>query len=352
MKLIVQLSHFLLIVTGFLCANFYTVGQALVLPSPSSFKHGEGECADLGVAIANPNWRVRKGDVFAVSAVLHQQATEVSYTWKVANAKIISGQGSSTLQIKAGSQKTTGYINASGFISISLVVTKASSSGSCNVEANATVMIGKHRERNDFGEVRAVTFDEERLVRPCPPGRRPFEGQTVSKDAILSISTTAFDAENDVLTFAYSVSGGSIVGRGSRVDWDLSEVPEGTYTVVVSVDDGSGPLGKTMMKQIAVEDCAGCGLIECPTIAILGPESLEDESVFTANVIGGSQETVRYEWTVIGGEILEGQGTPFITVKIHTRAGGSVTIKISGTDPAAACITSESVGFDPYKPRT
>jgi hypothetical protein len=66
---------------------------------------------------------------------------------------------------------------------------------------------------------------------------------------------------------------------------------------------------------------------------------------FTANVSGGSQQSVTYNWTVSSGTISSGQGTPSITVATDSSmAGGNVTatVNIGGTDPSCNCTTSAS----------
>jgi hypothetical protein len=66
---------------------------------------------------------------------------------------------------------------------------------------------------------------------------------------------------------------------------------------------------------------------------------------FTANVSGGSQQSVTYNWSVSSGTITSGQGTPSITVATDaSMAGGNVTatVDIGGTDPSCGCKTGES----------
>ena len=81
-------------------------GQALLLPQPAGFVRGVGECSEIGVGIVSPAWRVRKGDEFEVRAVDAIAGERLRYTWKVTNGKIVSGQGTSKITIKAGSAKT------------------------------------------------------------------------------------------------------------------------------------------------------------------------------------------------------------------------------------------------------
>ena len=75
----------------------------------------------------------------------------------------------------------------------------------------------------------------------------------VESDPTVAVSTVATDPENDVLTYSYKVSAGRILGTGANVDWDLSGVAPGTYSISVGVDDGAGIVGKTVTKIVVVK---------------------------------------------------------------------------------------------------
>jgi hypothetical protein len=64
----------------------------------------------------------------------------------------------------------------------------------------------------------------------------------------------AIDAENDVLTYNYAVSGGKIIGQGARVVWDLSGGEPGTYTITAGVDDGCGICGQTQTQTVILRN--------------------------------------------------------------------------------------------------
>jgi hypothetical protein len=73
---------------------------------------------------------------------------------------------------------------------------------------------------------------------------------------------------------------------------------------------------------------------------------------FTANLSGGNQEGITFNWSVSAGSIVEGQGTPSIRVSVPS--DGSVTnvtatVNIGGTQPACNCDTeaSETAGVAP-----
>ncbi|MEQ1761654.1 MAG: hypothetical protein ABL984_00780 [Pyrinomonadaceae bacterium] len=69
----------------------------------------------------------------------------------------------------------------------------------------------------------------------------------------IDVVTTVFDQENDLLTYGYTVTGGRIVGTGSKVKWDLTGVRSGTYTITAAVDDGCGFCGQTKSLTVVVK---------------------------------------------------------------------------------------------------
>jgi hypothetical protein len=74
----------------------------------------------------------------------------------------------------------------------------------------------------------------------------------------ISVTTVARDAENDVLTYNYTISGGKIVGQGANVVWDLTGVKPGIYTITASVDDGGGVGGQTKTQTVIIKENLNC----------------------------------------------------------------------------------------------
>jgi hypothetical protein len=73
----------------------------------------------------------------------------------------------------------------------------------------------------------------------------------------------------------------------------------------------------------------------------------EGENVFTANVTVGAYDPT-YEWTVDGGEIVSGQGTPSISVKFDLkslRSNKTVTVRIGGAPLTCACATDQTIEY-------
>lgn len=188
--------------------------------------------------------------------------------------------------------------------------------------------------------VTALNLDSTTVTIPCPPGTRSESG--CADDASIAVNTVATDAEGDVLTYNYTVSGGRIVGSGANVSWDLTGVRPGTYTITSAVDDGCGVCGTTQTKTITVAECSGCvPICECPTLSVTGPSAAVNTGEpmsFTANVSGGTQTNVTYNWTVSAGSITSGQGTPSITVDTAGLTGQEVTATVEiGGDICTTC---------------
>lgn len=85
------------------------------------------------------------------------------------------------------------------------------------------------------------------------------------------------------------------------------------------------PEGKAA-PYFSIFDC------DCPTIEVVGATSAEKSSIltFTANVSGGSSSDITYSWAISAGEIVEGQGTPVIRVKVLNAKEATATVEIGG----------------------
>ncbi|NOU46947.1 MAG: hypothetical protein HOO86_07795 [Bacteroidales bacterium] len=62
---------------------------------------------------------------------------------------------------------------------------------------------------------------------------------SVNANGSVSVNVTATDANNDPLTYAYTVTGGAITGTGAAVTWTAPSAP-GAHSVTVAVSDGKG----------------------------------------------------------------------------------------------------------------
>ena len=180
------------------------------------------------------------------------------------------------------------------------------------------------------------------VTLPCP------DGTACNDNTSLSVKSTATNPDNDTLLYNYTVSGGRIVGTGSNVSWDLSGAKAGTYTITSAVDNGCGLCGKTVTKTVTVKDCPNCEKpCACPTLNVSGPASVKEGEgmTFTSNASGVD----KYNWTVSGGTISEGQGTSVIKVDTTGVACGTTitaTAEMAGSEFCADCRTTASASSD------
>ena len=206
---------------------------------------------------------------------------------------------------------------------------------------------------NKPANVTNLGLDKTEVSNGCQPGYVPKEGTDCTSGLTVGVATTAVDPENDVLTYNYTVSGGRIVGSGANVSWDLTGAQPGTYTITAGVDDSCGVCGQTQTKTITVKACDCVLQCVCPTLGVTGPAGVVapgETMTFTANVSGGSGETVTYNWTVTSGTIIEGQGTPVIKVATTPEmAGTSVTasLVIGGVCDSCKKDASETAAITP-----
>ena len=208
--------------------------------------------------------------------------------------------------------------------------------------------IGRRNERqaeivNKPANVTAVSLSDTEIKGGCQPGFQPREGQTCNESTSITVTTTAVDPENDVLTYNYTVSGGRIVGTGASVTWDLSGVAPGTYTITAGVDDGCGLCGQTQTQTITVAECDCVQVCECPSTSITGPTGITqpgETMTFTVTASGGTQPgPITYNWSVDNGTIESGQGTPSIVVRTTPEMAGqtvTATVELGGL-PTCGC---------------
>lgn len=198
-----------------------------------------------------------------------------------------------------------------------------------------------------LAEIERLELDKNEVLIPCPPiDNIPKEGRACpDDDGLVAVKTIVRNPKKAPLVYAYTVSGGRIVGQGEKVVWDLKGVRPGTYTITAAIDDGRGFSYETKNQTIPVREC-DCPLIcICPTLSVSGGGVIKaGETVeFTANVSGGTAADITYNWTISQGEIIEGQGTSKITVKTTKETTGTITATVEiGGDLCAVCLRTAS----------
>ena len=152
----------------------------------------------------------------------------------------------------------------------------------------------------------------------------------------------ATSQSGNVLRYRWATEGGRLTGDGANTTWDLSGMQPGVYRATVEVDSGTdNTCAAFSSAAVAVTECAPP---LCPNVTISCPDQILSGQpiTFRANVSGGSaQVNPIYDWTVTEGRIIDGQGTPTITVDTAGQGGQGVTatlhLRVTGLDCSASC---------------
>ncbi len=190
--------------------------------------------------------------------------------------------------------------------------------------------------------VENLILDNETVYLPCPPDAYgcPEDGLNVK------VKTLSKSAEKNNLNYYYTVSGGKIIGQGADVIWNLSQTRLGKYTITAGVGKDNVIRGKILTKTIEIKECDCHFICECPTISVSSSKKTVNKGElieFKVDVNGGTQDEVKYNWTVENGIIFEGQGT--LAIKVQVLTGESVTaiVEIGGLCDSCSHTDSESV---------
>lgn len=189
-------------------------------------------------------------------------------------------------------------------------------------------------------------------ICPMPDLVPPIEGRACGEEQTHVKVSVKISAENENnLTFYYVISGGKIIGNGSEVIWDLSQTRPGRYSITVGVGKDNVLSGKTLTKSVDIEECGGCDPpCVCPSlIKITGPQKSAKEGdiiVLSASVAySDKKEFLKYNWKITNGEIIKGQQTDQILVRVNQKFPNKqlvVLLEVETTNFCECPITSEN----------
>jgi hypothetical protein len=119
----------------------------------------------------------------------------------------------------------------------------------------------------------------------------------------------------------------------------------------VEVDDGCGCVSFSS-TTVTVNECDCVPL--CPTITVDCPTQLVElgqSATVSANISGGPPNmSLTYNWSVSGGTISGGQGTPSITVDTTGAGGQTITATVEVGGLAPECQRTASCSFTVNQP--
>ena len=220
--------------------------------------------------------------------------------------------------------------------------------------ATLATMVASHTE---------AQAQKEKYVSSGPPTISMVAEPTVVKAcpdaAPVHLTANARSNDGAALRYRWTVNGGKLKGEGANPSWDLAGAAPGVYQAVAEVDDGRD-LNCVAFSSISVIvlDCPPPPPPPpvCPTVSVSCPEAgKENEPVtFTANLSGGTPNiTPSYNWTISGGRILSGQGTPVISVDTTGLAGQTLRATLDvggfGTPCPASCAVAIPIVNKPRK---
>jgi hypothetical protein len=130
------------------------------------------------------------------------------------------------------------------------------------------------------------------------------------------------------IKYRWSTEGGTIVGDGADVTWDLSGLKPGYHKASLDIQT-SGNEGECHAFSSVTVVVNPCPVIPpvCPTIEVVCPTNIgiDQPITFTSRATGGTPSiTPVYYWTISAGSILEGQGTKTLTVETRGLAGQTI----------------------------
>ncbi len=227
-------------------------------PTPQMTPNGS-PCDGSEFQIINGQTRVRSGGI-ATFEIRSERKLTGPPIWTVSAGEIISGQGSSKLEVLAPIQDTRKILKQGGTFEVGgssydnphFTVEFQNIDTCFNKVRSSPVYLGNPFE-NQFANILELNLSTEELWLGCMP--EMVSGQTSERMHVF-ISSSAFDEDNDAIYYDYKVSGGRIIGTGPNVQWDLSGVAPGNYQITAGVDDGCGFCGLPITKDVHVFGCS------------------------------------------------------------------------------------------------
>ncbi len=161
----------------------------------------------------------------------------------------------------------------------------------------------------------------------------------------VDLRATASDPDGDALVYAWSSSGGRVVGDGANTVFDTTGLAPGSYTVTVEVNDGCGCVAFDS-KTITVVSCPPLTVCFGPNLDLTVDRSSVDAgekvSFSTAGVTGGrNYGNVRYEWSTSAGSI-SGSGLSATLDTTGVTGGTTIEVTVKATSDAGNCSASGS----------
>ncbi len=195
------------------------------------------------------------------------------------------------------------------------------------------------------------------ITYPCPPdGISISRSCPTSLDMNVALTSIARNFNKQTL-YVYTVSGGRVIGEGSKVAWDLSGVWPGVYTATVEVRDSKKHRALSSVS-VQVVNCSDCVISEpCPTIAATCYDEVKAGTLITCKVVVGPRprpNLITFEWSAHGSSREDVSGRissrgPTMSIPTNGLGGQTVYIRVEvkGLDPSCSSNASSSTTVKP-----
>jgi len=266
----------------------------------------------------------------------------LDYDWTVADGRIESGQGTEEITV------LTDKHHESAEVEVSVEVNGLNPSFNCPVRASESVAFGKQSIPNDFptGPI-ALRLDDQELVAACPPEKKIRHVRS-SPDMIVEAQVESLKPLRGS-RIRYEVAAGQILGNGNRVQWDLSNIPPGTYKISAGEWFDGKQYGETVSQTVNIVSAVCMSDPVCPILRINASERTFEpgDTVDVSAMISGLRGSmpILYNWMTSEGQIISGQSSNVVRIKLPSIVEARqprVTLTIGGLNPDTACPNSVS----------
>ena len=146
--------------------------------------------------------------------------------------------------------------------------------------------------------------------------------------AVTAVSCEAMDPDGDGLTYAWSSSGGEIIGDGPQVEW-LAPETEGLYRVFISVSDGrGGTTEQSLAVRVRTDNPPEILVMESGLGADVGWVVPGAGVYVRCEAEDRDGDSLTYRWSATAGELF-GEGPAVIWVAPEELGLHWVTVEVS-----------------------
>jgi opacity protein-like surface antigen len=189
--------------------------------------------------------------------------------------------------------------------------------------------------QNNFRAGTGIVFRWGFPAPPPPANHPPVAACSVNPSSVyagsnesVAVHVNASDPDNDVLTYAYTATGGTVEGTGPDARWNSTGLAVGTYTVNVKVDDGRGGTASCAADITVAEKPNHPPVISCTTDR--SPILPGERTGITATASDPDGDPLTYSYSATGGQIVgSGRKVEFDSTGLQP---GSYAVKCSVSD--------------------